>query len=262
MANHRTSDPLIIDGTISKELARQIYREEHDEEPVDATPPTDTDTPPELFRLLEGLIAHHRANLTFELGRSAMKLRIQGQLEALEWVMQQIVDIRDSASTEITNEPCPTCHGDGWVIEGQSMGFPSGEQVECPDCGGVSVEMMQQQPGESRADWKNRTFALHFGRGRLSQRDPSEQSLPQHNHPVLKADHRGRVFVKQNGKWVPITQNGASVPAGPLPNLPSRHGRGPPEGRNQLRPPFGLTRLDGGQEPVHPVPRGRLGDVA
>lgn len=29
---------------------------------------------------------------------------------------------------------CTTCRGLGWVVENQSMYWPYGEQVQCPDC--------------------------------------------------------------------------------------------------------------------------------
>jgi hypothetical protein len=123
-----------------------------------------------------------------------MKLRLQGQLEALEWVMQQIEDIRDS--TEITNEPehegmphehglVPPQEGDTVMVNGKlyvRRGF-AWEEVQFS---GVLTADMMQQPGESRADWKNRTFAMQYGSGRLSQRDPSQQSLPPHSlGPIL-----------------------------------------------------------------------------
>jgi hypothetical protein len=31
-------------------------------------------------------------------------------------------------------KPCETCGGLGWVVEGQTIGWPAGEQVQCPDC--------------------------------------------------------------------------------------------------------------------------------
>lgn len=29
---------------------------------------------------------------------------------------------------------CPTCGGIGWIVVGQTMGDPYGEQNQCPDC--------------------------------------------------------------------------------------------------------------------------------
>ncbi len=39
---------------------------------------------------------------------------------------------------------CPTCVGSGWIVVGQTMGFPAGEQNQCPDCtdGRMSWEWM------------------------------------------------------------------------------------------------------------------------
>jgi hypothetical protein len=31
-------------------------------------------------------------------------------------------------------KPCETCGELGWVVEGQTIGWPAGEQVQCPDC--------------------------------------------------------------------------------------------------------------------------------
>ncbi len=226
---------LINEGTITKEQAKQLYREEHAEDEATATyfaslsksemcqilvthgiqvdpawtrqelqeiimqagiggPPvettTDTDTPAPLFGLLTRILLHREASIGSELSRAAMKQRLLGELDAIHWVMQQVEDIIEAnrADTEagwgveITNEPCNTCHGQGWVIEGQSMGFPSGEQIECPDCG----EFPENTP---------RT-------GRLSQLDPFQQSIPPGPASVMHTNIKGKVMVKSNGKWV------------------------------------------------------------
>jgi hypothetical protein len=31
-------------------------------------------------------------------------------------------------------KPCETCGGLGWVVEGQTIGWPAGDQVQCGDC--------------------------------------------------------------------------------------------------------------------------------
>ena len=40
----------------------------------------------------------------------------------------------DAILTLPVPELCPTCVGNGWIVVGQSMGGPYGEQNQCPDC--------------------------------------------------------------------------------------------------------------------------------
>jgi NAD-dependent SIR2 family protein deacetylase len=35
--------------------------------------------------------------------------------------------------------PCETCGGVGWNVEGQTIGWPYGEQVQCADCSPLDV---------------------------------------------------------------------------------------------------------------------------
>jgi hypothetical protein len=63
------------------------------------------ETPPELYTRLEILLAEHEAKLYKELNKAVIKQRIYGQIDALEWVMQQIDALRDEIEEPIPLVP-------------------------------------------------------------------------------------------------------------------------------------------------------------
>jgi hypothetical protein len=64
--------------------------------------------------------------------------------------------------SKVSTHTCLTCNDDGWIVQDQTMDYPCGEQIQCPDCKGT----VRRTPGANgRASIVDKAAGGHHLRG-------------------------------------------------------------------------------------------------